>query len=119
MTVSFAQLVMDAEVFGLLKRYRKGIEVSDETLAVDVISKVGSWGAFIEEEHTLRHYREENWYPDITCRRLLVPWKEAGSRDMVHVAQEKALRLRDTPRKTFLDAGRKKDIEKIIQREFS
>jgi trimethylamine--corrinoid protein Co-methyltransferase len=116
--VSFAQLVMDAEVFGLLKRYRRGIEVSDDTLAVDLISKVGSWGAFLEEEHTLAHYRQENWYPEVSCRKLFDPWRAAGGKEVARVAHEKALRLRDAPRRGFLDAGQKKEVEKILEREF-
>ena len=116
--VSFAQLVMDAEVFGLLKRYRRGIEVSDDTLAVDLISKVGSWGAFLEEEHTLAHYRQENWYPEVSCRKLFAPWRAAGGKEVARVAHEKALRLRDAPRRSFLDAGQKKEVEKILEREF-
>jgi trimethylamine--corrinoid protein Co-methyltransferase len=118
-TVSFSQLVMDAEVFGFLKRYRQGIEVTPDTIAAELICKIGSGGAFLEEEHTLAHYRQENWYPEISCRRLLDPWKAAGGKDVVQVALEKALDLRGTPRTAFLDAGARKALTRIIQDEFA
>ena len=76
LTVSYAQILLDNEVFSLLRRYQTGIEVSKEHLAVDVIQKIGSWGSYLEEEHTFKHFKKENWYPDISCRKLFEPWEK-------------------------------------------
>jgi trimethylamine--corrinoid protein Co-methyltransferase len=119
LTVSFAQLLLDAEVFGLLKRFARGIEAGEEQVAKEVIQKVGSWGAFLEEEHTLRHFREENWYPQLSCRKRFDPWQEAGGRDVVHTAQERAREMLAGEPPSYLDAGQKRDLAEIIAREFS
>ncbi len=117
LTVSFAQLLLDAEVFGLLKRFARGIEAQEEQVAGDLIRKVGSWGAFLEEEHTLRHFRAENWYPELSCRKLFDPWQKAGARDVVQTAQEKARQMLAREPKSYLDAGQKRDLAGIIARE--
>jgi trimethylamine--corrinoid protein Co-methyltransferase len=118
LTVSYAQLLLDAEVFGLLQRFNRGIEVSDEHLAKDLITKVGSWGAFLEEEHTLRHFREENWYPALSCRKLFDPWQKAGGRDVVQVAHERAMEILQQERTPYIDARLKKELQGIIAAEF-
>ncbi len=53
MALSPVQLVIDDEVLAIANRWRQGIEVSEESLAVAVVSRVGPQGSFIAEEHTL------------------------------------------------------------------
>jgi trimethylamine--corrinoid protein Co-methyltransferase len=48
----------------MVRHIEKGIEVSEETLALDVIDGIGPKGIFIAEEHTVEHFRE-CWYPAI------------------------------------------------------
>ena len=51
-TLSYAHLLMEAEVYGIVKRVAGGIEVDDETLALDVIPRAGPAGTFPRgEEH--------------------------------------------------------------------
>jgi trimethylamine--corrinoid protein Co-methyltransferase len=117
LTVSYAQLLLDAELFGLLKRFARGIEAGEEQVARDLIERVGSWGAYLEEEHTLLHFRAENWYPELSCRKRFDPWQEAGSPDVVHTAREKAQAMLSREPKPYLDARRKSELERIIARE--
>ena len=39
------------------KRFIKGIEISEETLAVDVIDEIGPGGHFWETEHIIKNFR--------------------------------------------------------------
>ncbi len=78
---SMEQLVMSDEIIGMVKRIMRGIEVNDETLAVDVVNKVGPGGHFLEEKHTLRHFKDEIWFPTLINRMRYDEWKnvEKGS----------------------------------------
>ncbi len=59
------QHLLDAEMQKAVERFRGTYEVSDETLAVDLIEEIMQRGStnFLDTEHTLRHYRAEQWYP--------------------------------------------------------
>ncbi len=46
-----------------MKRFKQGIEVNDETMAVDLIDKVGIGGHYIQEQHTLDYFISETWQP--------------------------------------------------------
>jgi trimethylamine--corrinoid protein Co-methyltransferase len=53
------QLVLDAEIARTTRAMLKAVEVSDETLALDAIARVGPGGNFLADEHTLEHFMEE------------------------------------------------------------
>jgi len=59
MTFSPEQLVLDDEVMRWIGRYVQGIQIDDETLALDLIHQIGQTGIFTDQPHTARHFRRE------------------------------------------------------------
>src|SRR5512142_1625444 len=55
---SFAQMLMDCEIFSIVHKTLQGIVVDDETLALDAIRAVGPGGNFLAQKHTRKHMRE-------------------------------------------------------------
>ncbi len=88
LTFSFAQLVICDEIVSWLKEFFGGVEVSDETLAVDLIAEVGPDGQFLNTDHTFRHYRER-WYPELFDRATYEVWQERGGKTLLERATEK------------------------------
>lgn len=70
LTVSYEKLVVDNEILGMCQRVLRGIEVTDETLATDLIIEKGPGSDFYAEEHTVRHMRSEFFTPAVTSREL-------------------------------------------------
>ena len=56
--VSYEQLILDNELCRMVRHFLKGMEVSDKTLAVDTIKKVGPGGDFLTSDHTVENLRE-------------------------------------------------------------
>ena len=56
LTFDFGQLVMDAELVGMIRQCAAGIRVDDETLAVDDICAVGSFGDYLSLDATTVSY---------------------------------------------------------------
>lgn len=56
--------VLIDEVLGMVKSYEQGIIINDNTLAIDVVDRVGPGGHFLEEAHTLNNFRDV-WYPKL------------------------------------------------------
>jgi len=59
LTFSPVQLVIDNEIARYVRRCVRGIEVNDETLALDVIEKAGIGGSVVNTDHTAEHFRDE------------------------------------------------------------
>jgi trimethylamine--corrinoid protein Co-methyltransferase len=68
LTVSYEKLAVDNEILGMCQRVLRGIEVSDDTLATDLLIEKGPGADFLTEEHTIRYMREEFFMPEIANR---------------------------------------------------
>ena len=88
MTGSLELLAICDDILGWIKRFMKGVEVNDETLALDVIDAIGPDGHFLECEHTMRHYRED-FYPELLDRRNYECWVDQGSKTINDRARDK------------------------------
>jgi trimethylamine--corrinoid protein Co-methyltransferase len=82
MTGSVFQLAMMDEAIGYGRRITRGIEVNEDTLAVDVINHVGPNGHYLREQHTRRYYKTEFWYPNLLDRRNYEEWDMMGKQRM-------------------------------------
>jgi trimethylamine--corrinoid protein Co-methyltransferase len=78
MTASYEMLVAMNEIAALVKRFMRGVEITEETVALDVIDQVGPGGHFLGEEHTFRHFRE-NWIPQLLDRAPRDEWEQDGA----------------------------------------
>ena len=65
-----------------------GIKVNKETLAFDVIEKVGPGGNYITEDHTVEHMVNEFFYPNLSVRCNFDIWEERGRPDMLSRAHQ-------------------------------
>ncbi len=74
---SHEQLLLDAEIFSIVRSTLRGIPVDDETLAVDAIAEVGPAGEYLTSQHTRRHMREL-WRPRFMDRRPMGVVEEEG-----------------------------------------
>jgi trimethylamine--corrinoid protein Co-methyltransferase len=81
LTGSYDMAVAVDEVIGMVKRIMSGFEINDDTLALDVIDRVGPGGQFIDDEHTLKHFRE-GWFPRLLDRRNYDSWSDDGKKTM-------------------------------------
>jgi trimethylamine---corrinoid protein Co-methyltransferase len=88
-TLSYAHLLMEAEVYRIVQKTAGGIEVTDETLALDVIAKVGPNGTYLAEKHTRRHMKDI-WRPGIWDRTPYDAWLASGRRGALEAAEERA-----------------------------
>jgi trimethylamine--corrinoid protein Co-methyltransferase len=77
---SFDMLVMSNEVIGMAKYMLGGIKVTPETLAVDVIERVGPGGHYLAQDHTRAHFRTEMWIPTLMNRQMRRAWERAAAR---------------------------------------
>jgi len=89
-TFSFAQLMIDNEIAGMVKRVVQGIKVSDETLAVELIKKVGAGKDFLAQKHTRAYMGPEQSKVKLIDRRMRGAWMKRGGNDMAERAREEA-----------------------------
>ena len=89
LTFSYEKFVLDDEMCGLVRHYRRGLAVTPETLAYEVIAKVGPGGHFLLEDHTFERCRREFWRPAISQRSDLTVWQNNGRQSSVARARQR------------------------------
>jgi trimethylamine--corrinoid protein Co-methyltransferase len=87
------QVVLDAEIVGMIHRLLRGAEVSAETLMLDAVERVGIGGSFLGERETRRRYRTgEHFVPSVSTRLSYEAWKEQG-RDPMSIGRERVAQV--------------------------
>ncbi len=102
-SISYEQFVIDNENIGMIQRILSGVSVDDDTLAFDVIRDVSSKGDYIMQEHTVRHMRDEFFYPVLSERCSFDVWQRNKRPDMLKRAKIMVTELLNGDRTGFLD----------------
>jgi len=93
MSCSFAMLVMDDEIISWVKRFMSGLEISADTLATEVIHKVGPGGNFLTNKHSVKYARSESWQSGLFSKEAYNTWAEAGRKTLEERAHERAAKI--------------------------
>jgi len=112
---SFEQMIMDCEIFGIIRKMMEGIPVNDETLALEAIRETGPKGDFLTNDHTLRNMRGL-WLGKLLDRRPYSIWegKKDGARDW---ARDRAKAILASHHPVPLDPKLEAEMRKIILAE--
>lgn len=111
---SYEQLLLDTEIFGLLRHMAGGIPVGDEESAVAAVESVGPGGHFLAHVHTLRHMRRI-WNPRMFDRRSWEEWETAGRPEPAEAARERARELLCHHSPLPLEPGMKEEISRLTK----
>lgn len=115
MALSPVQLVIDDEIVAIAKRWARGMEVSEDTLAVEVLHRVGPRGHFLMEDHTLKHLKTgELMRTSIFDRDNRELWKAKGSKSPTQRAREKALDIFSSHQVPALDGYVLRELDRIV-----
>lgn len=72
-----AYMVLINEILYMVKQYLNGITIDEESLAIDLIDKIGPGGHYLNEDHTMQHFKDI-WYSDLFDRKVYDVWLEEG-----------------------------------------
>ena len=114
LTGDLRMTTMCNEIIGYVKRILRGIEVTPETLATEVIREVGPGGHFLATEHTLAHFKDQFWFPSLMDRSDWAEWDAGGNLSMGDRIQICMNDILDTHQPVRLTSETQKQIEEIL-----
>jgi trimethylamine--corrinoid protein Co-methyltransferase len=92
LTWDYASAYLQNEFIDMVLKVVNGIEVTANTLALDVIKEVGPAGEFLSHAHTYKNFKKLS-NPKLMNRFDRESWQAAGSPDIVELAYEKSLEI--------------------------
>jgi trimethylamine---corrinoid protein Co-methyltransferase len=104
------------EMVHMIKRVLAGINITDETLAVDVIREVGPGGGFLQTDHTVDFFRKELFFPNLFQRKTIEKWQKDGSKMIHQVAHERVQNILAKAEPVELLPGADAELERALRR---
>ena len=108
----YAQMMVDDELCNMVNRYLQGIEISEQTLAFDLIREVGPGGQFLDTAHTARTFRGEHFLPQLLERAT----GEAEVEGILERAEAQARKILDTHEPQVLSEAAAQEIDELVER---
>lgn len=111
-SISYEQYVIDDEIIGMVQRMIKGVRIDPDTLAFDVIKKVGPGGNFVLEDHTVAHMMDEFFYPNLGIRCNFDIWEQQARPNMLSRANDRVKTILQDGQEGLLDQNLLIEIKK-------
>ncbi|MCX6032440.1 MAG: trimethylamine methyltransferase family protein [Chloroflexi bacterium] len=115
LTASYEMIVLTDELVAMTENIMKGIGVSDETLLVDELDRVGPGGQFLDTDETRAHYRDF-WFPKLLDRKIRPNWLAAGSTTLGQRLNAKVKRIIKDHKPKPLEAEKRQQVQDILAR---
>ena len=90
LTSSFESVLFASEIIDMVKYMVRPIEINDETVAMDVIERVGAGGSFLMDRHTNENFMRTFWFPTVMNRKRFEGAKAGEKSDLVTRLNQKA-----------------------------
>jgi trimethylamine--corrinoid protein Co-methyltransferase len=110
MLVSYAQGLIDNEIVNASLRLQRGINVTEEALALETIGEIGHRGNFLAHPHTLDLFKQELWMPELGIRCKRETWEKGSRKTVKHIANERAKEILDSHHPKPLSESTEKEL---------
>jgi trimethylamine--corrinoid protein Co-methyltransferase len=77
----YGKFVMDCEQIAMLQKFGRGLDLSTEGIAMDALREVGPGGHYLGCAHTMRHYTDAFFLPEVADNNSFEQWEAEGARD--------------------------------------
>ena len=112
---SFEKFVMDADQLGVLHALSKGVDVSENGLAIDALREVGPSGHFLGCKHTQMNFENAFWRSDVFDYKPFETWSGEGGKDTSEFASKRVELLLKNYSKPDLDIAKEEELREFIK----
>ena len=114
MVLDYGKMILDDEINHSIKRIIKGVQITEESLSVDLIKAVGHTGNYLTHSSTLNHF-SELIQPRLMNRENYDNWSTKGRTDVHERAMERARELVANHQPKPISEQAQREIHEIIR----
>ncbi len=115
LTSSPEMMVASDEIIDMVKRILRGIPVTDETMALDVMDDIGPGGHYLEHDHTFERFKTEIWRPKLIDRHNWEDWNAAGGTRYGERVHQRVLEILEAETEPLLDEKMYGELRRICE----
>lgn len=109
------QLIIDNDVFGMVRQLKGGAVIDDESIDWADIIALGEHEGFVDKKHTFKHFRDA-YKTKVFSRDTRTGWVEKGSKDIVARAKDVFANLKQNYAPIECSAEVLKELDAIVKR---
>ena len=113
-SMSYEQLVIDNEMAGMVRHYLKGLDITDETIALDVMEEMGIGANFLESDFVAEHCREVYWQPKLFNRKRYSEWVVQNGKDTMENAHDMVQKILAEHHPKVLTDDQLREMDEIV-----
>ena len=114
--MSFEKFLVDEEACGFVRAMQKPLEITDDSIDLDVIKEVGIGGQYLTHPKTFQLCRTEFHMPTLMSRQNPDAWIKAGKKSIDTIAEDKVAQRLATYEKPEIDPGIEKALTEYVEK---
>lgn len=119
LTMSYEKFVMDLDHCGAMLRMLQGFPTDSEAMGRDAYQEAGPGENFLSTAHTLRHFRDANFQPDLPEAGPYETWVENGSLSLEQRANARWKAMLAAYEEPPMDQGIREALDAFVERRKS
>ena len=116
LSAGYGKFVLDADQIAMLQVFSKGLDLSEEGLAMEAVREVGPGGHYLGCAHTRRNFKTAFYLSKVADNNSFEQWEAEGAHDANARAVEIAKRMLDQYEPPPLDPGIDEALRDFIAR---
>ncbi|HHE41265.1 MAG TPA: hypothetical protein ENL12_01275, partial [Dehalococcoidia bacterium] len=110
------QAVLDDDMAGMVQRFMDGVTVNTDSLALDLIEKVGPVpGHFLTAQHTRQWWKKEQFLPQSADRTTYPEWLTSGKKTCLDHARDRMEQILASHKPQPLTASQEEEVERVLE----
>ncbi|MFW6056773.1 MAG: trimethylamine methyltransferase family protein [Chloroflexota bacterium] len=110
------QAVLDDDMAGMVQRFMQGVTVNTDSLALDLIEKVGPVpGHFLNASHTRQWWKKEQFLPQSADRTTYPEWLMSGKKTCLDHARDRMAQILGEHKPQPLTASQEEEVERVLE----
>jgi len=114
--MSFEKFLIDEEVCGMVRSMIRPLDLTDESIDIDVIKEVGIGGQYLTHPKTFQLCRTEFFMPTLMSRQNPDAWTKSGKKSIDMIAEDKVAQRLATYEKPAIDPAIEKELTEYVEK---
>lgn len=102
------------DLLGWIRAATRGVPVTEDTLALDVVEELGPEGNYLDHDHTYSHFRDA-YYSKLADRQIYSGWEADGATTMAERAAQKVEHILENHQAEALPEDVKKALREYVE----
>jgi len=114
--MSFEKFLVDEETCGLIRSMQKPLEITDDSIDIDIIKQVGIGGQYLTHPKTFKLCRTEFFMPSLMARQNPDAWLKAGKKSIEMIAEDRVTKRLASYEKPEIDPAIEKALIQYVEK---